>query len=594
MKNHKILYIVILWICIGFFCVQKAYTQPDLDTATREVDRPIAEEIERRITEPPHKPPITEEAPEEEEPDISFFVKEIRLTGTELFPPEDFKDIISPYQDREATLKELHNLAREISREYLSRGYIVTCFLPEQDIEGGIVILQVIEARMGILEVNEHRYFARHRIDYYWSLEKGDFLSYNEMSRSLQFMNKNPDRQVKVNLRPGKEPKTTDVYLDVDTYFPIHLTSTFDKEGSTATGINRTGIGLRNNNLLGLDDTLMIGDTMGDDFDSKYVYHNLPITNFGTSLFYGYSYSKSFPKKELEPYHIDSRARNTTFSLKQDIFVKDEYIGDIFIGFDAKDKTTKVLGATSTRDRLRVLKLGGNYIHRGFGGITYISPELSQGVNGLGAQRQNELSSAPAKNTFTKLNMNIRHSRAVPVGGYNLQANIKANAQMASTRLYSQEQSFLGGMNSVRGYPSGDYLADNSIQASAELLMPALFIPEAIKLPYEQNSVRDNTSALVFYDYAWGKRRFPVDGMKSTANLAGIGFGIRTRLYNQVFLRFEWGFPVHDKTRTEAGNSRFHFAIDFMDQFQREGQRISSDIRKQRAEPENHDLLNKA
>jgi hemolysin activation/secretion protein len=200
---------------------------------------------------------------------------------------------------------------------------------------------------------------------------------------------------------------------------------------------------------------------------------------------------------------------------------------------------------------------------------------------------------APAKNTFTKFNINIRHSRAVPVGDYNLQANLKAKAQLASTRLYSQEQSFLGGMNSVRGYPSGDYLADNSLETSVELLMPALFIPEIIKLPYEQRSVRDNTNALVFYDWGWGKRRFPVDGAKSTANLAGIGFGIRTRLYNQAFLRLEWGFPVHDKTRTEAGHSRFHFAVDFMDQFQREGQRISSDIRKQKAESENHELLNK-
>ena len=210
-----------------------------------------------------------------------------------------------------------------------------------------------------------------------------------------------------------------------------------------------------------------------------------------------------------------------------------------------------------------------------------------------GAQRQNELSSAPAKNTFSKFNISLKHSRAVPVGGYNLQLNLRARAQLASTRLLSQEQSFLGGMDSVRGYPSGDYLADNSIETSAELLMPALFIPEAIKLPYEQRSIRDNTNALIFYDYAWGKCRFPVDGVKSTANLAGIGFGVRTKLYNQAFLRLEWGFPIRDKTRTEAGHSRFHISIDFLDQFQKEGKRISSDIQKQKAEQENRPFLNK-
>jgi hemolysin activation/secretion protein len=205
MKHRKILYILTPLICIGLLCAQKLYAQPDLDTATREVDRPIADEVERKIREVPHKPPVIEEAPEEEEPDIKFFVKNIELIGGELFLADRFEGIISKYENREVSLKELHNLTREISREYLKKGYIVTCFIPEQDIEGGIVILQVIEARMGALEVSDHKYFARHRIGYYWSLKQGDFLSYNEMSRSLQLMNKNPDRQVKVNLRPGTE-----------------------------------------------------------------------------------------------------------------------------------------------------------------------------------------------------------------------------------------------------------------------------------------------------------------------------------------------------------------------------------------------------
>ena len=388
MKKHKRLYIITFLLCAFLLYAQKAYSQPNLDTATKEVDRPIADEVERRMEDVPRKPTIVEEAPEEEEPDVKFFIKEIKVMGGELFSADKFENIISKYENREVSIKELHDLARAISTEYLRRGYIVTCFIPEQEIEDGIVILQVIEARMGALEIiGDHKYFARHRIDYYWTLAQGDFLSYNEMSRDLQFMNKNPDREVKVNLRPGKEPKTTDVYLDVNTYFPMHITSSFDKEGSVPTGKNRTGIGLRSNNFLGLDDTVMIGDIMGADFDSKYAYHNLPITNYGTSIFYGYSYSKSFPKKEFEPYNIDSRSRNATVTLKQDMFRGDEYVGDVYLGLESKDKTTKVMGEKNSRDRLRIVKLGGNYISRKFGGITYISPGLSQGINGLGGPK---------------------------------------------------------------------------------------------------------------------------------------------------------------------------------------------------------------
>ena len=40
------------------------------------------------------------------------------------------------------------------------------------------------------------------------------------------------------------------------------------------------------------------GYIYGRNFESIYTYHSVPVTNHGTSLLYGHSYSKAAPKKE--------------------------------------------------------------------------------------------------------------------------------------------------------------------------------------------------------------------------------------------------------------------------------------------------------
>ena len=47
------------------------------------------------------------------------------------------------------------------------------------------------------------------------------------MSKSIQLMNKNADRDVSATLHAGKKPGTTDVLLDVKTRFPIHFFGSF-------------------------------------------------------------------------------------------------------------------------------------------------------------------------------------------------------------------------------------------------------------------------------------------------------------------------------------------------------------------------------
>lgn len=572
---------ITLTICLifGITCcgVVQAQSAQDVDVATREVDHSLREKAEEQLTPPLEEPPAIEEEKEPGEGEgPKFFVKKINIIGATSVKPEEFDPLVTRYQDKEISMEDLNILATSIERDYLRRGIIAACFVPPQDIKEGEVTLRVVEAKMGELQIEEGPFFTKDRIKYWWGIKPGEILRYDVMSKSIQLMNKNADRDVSATLHAGKEPGTTDVMLDVKTRFPIHFFGSFDREGTVSTGRERTGLGIRHNNFLFMDDTLLAGTTFGRRFQGNYIYHTIPITNFGTSVMYGYSRSTSAPGKELEQFVIKSLSENTSVYINQDIYKKAEYLGDFSIGIDANDKTTVSLAGNGTlsRDRLRILRIKSTLIHRFPGAITYINPEISQGLNWLGARSKNQFSSRGSDSVFTKFNYSIRHKRSLPL---NLQYALNIKGQIASAKLASQEQFAMGGIDSIRGYPSQDYLADSGVTVSNELLVPSFWIPEFLRLPYDSSNLRDATTGILFFDYGYGMRRGQIAGEKYKSRMAGAGFGLRVRTYNQAVFRFEWGFPLKpfgNKPITESEGARFHISINWEEKLPEEIQRI--------------------
>ncbi|MFH1198606.1 MAG: ShlB/FhaC/HecB family hemolysin secretion/activation protein [Candidatus Omnitrophota bacterium] len=537
-----------------------------IQRATREVDNlGTMDKLDKQLKRAPKQP--IEEIASETTPDTQaqkFFIKKITLKGCETFPAEDFAPLVSKYENREISLDDLNALGRQIEREYLNRGIIAAVFVPAQETKNQTIALNVVEAKMGELEIQKHKYFNNARLKYYWDIFPGEAVRYDEMTKSLQIINKNPDRQVKATLHAGKAPGTTDVMLAPGTNFPAHLLMSFDNEGVPITGRSRKGIGTRHNNFLGLDDTLLGGYTYGKEFSGRYVYHNIPVGYNGASFLYGFSYSKSSPKEEYTENILRSQMTDTTVSLHQDLFKKSgEYLGEAYGAFNTSNKAVTQNTGVYSKDILRVVNLGGTYIKKGFGSVTTINPEINQGLDAFGSSsRGNPLASRGAKSAFTRFNLSVQHKRALPL---NLQGNLRFRGQLASSKLMPQQEFGLGGIDSVRGYPPSDYLADNSVVTNAELLVPAIFIPGGWQLPFTKEKMRDQVTTLAFIDYGWGMRKGALITEQSMVNFVGVGAGLRVRFFDQAFIRLEYGQAVGMPATTAGGNGRFHFSVDFED-----------------------------
>ena len=596
MRYHYSHIISILLISFFGVFVPISYAQPtppppDASRATRESDRfgsATEKRVERELRRVPQKPagPTVEE--EKSKPgEQKFFVKKINLIGCETYLAEDFAPLVEKYENKDETLTELNNLAKEVAGEYLKRGVIAAVFLPPQEVKDQVITMQVVEARMGELEIQKLPHFRKDILRQYWHIKGSEILRYDKISKSLQLMNKNPDREVKASLHAGESAGTTNIILTPKTRFPIHGQYTFDREGIVTTGRERNGFGVRDNNLLGYDDTLITGLSYGKNFVGDYIYHSIPISGYGASMMYGYSYSKSTPKKDFSVYSMKSEAENSTISIHQDIYKKDDYLGEIAGGFDVKDKVTWYERGQGTlnKDNLRVFNINGNFIVRGNNSVTYITPELDQGVNGFGASKKNNplASRRGATPTYTKFSFSAQNRTNLP---FDLQQNLRFRTQLASEKLFSQEQFGLGGIDTVRGYPPSDYLADKMLLVNAEMMSPIFLLPKDWKLPYAEKPLKEQLTGVVFFDYGYGEHK----GENKPFRLASVGAGIRMSFYDQVFLRLEWGIPLRllGQFPLSEGRSqgRFHISLNIEDKLPGEIERIVKEMREERKEKE--------
>jgi hemolysin activation/secretion protein len=116
----------------------------------------------------------------------------------------------------------------------------------------------------------------------------------------------------------------------------------------------------------------------------------------------------------------------------------------------------------------------------------------------------------------------------------------------------------LGGANSVRGYPEGDYLADMGGSLSCNWIFPMYLFPKDWKLPYSKQTLRRTIEPVAFVDVGGGKLKKVNPGEGHRKFLAGFGGGFRIHLYNKASLKLEWAKFIGDKPGAGGGPSTFN------------------------------------
>ena len=379
-------------------------------------------------------------------------------------------------------------------------------------------------------------------------------------------LNQNPDLEIKTIIAKGEKPQTTDIILKVKERLPYHLGTGVDNQGTRLTGKYRSSFSFRSTNLTGNNDYLYTNSLVSADTSGESLMYILPLDTYGTRLGIDFTY---FTSKLGREYRYLDRTGNTyilTPYFSKELYLSERRQTNISAGLEMKSVEKKARGTLTTDDQLRLpyIEVDFTNIDAFFGGgQNSFIPRATFGTDhflGAGSHNQPKASRIDTGGCFFKYEHSIRRVQKMPLGSYLI---LDSDFQSTSDTLPTAEQFQLGGANSIRGYPEGDYLADIGARLSVDWVFPMYLIPPKWKLTFSDTPLRRQIEPVIFADIGGGKLKKVLPGERKDKFLLGLGGGLRVHVNRNLYARLEWAKSVGDEPTGGAGPSSFHLTFQF-------------------------------
>lgn len=534
----------------------------DVGSEDERLRRPKVLEVPERVVIPIEIPP-EEELPASAADLPPIQVVRIELEGNTLLTQKEADPLLEPLLNRSVTLHELRTAAQSITRWYRSRGYVTSrALVPAQSVDNGVVKMRIIEGKVGDIRIEGNKHFSTELIRGYVQLQPGEILQMHRLEEALGSLNAHPDRKVKLVLAPSSQPETTDLILQVTDNLPFHGSYTIDTLGTKNTGLIRQSVTVSHGNLTGADDQILvrgIATESGGLYGGAMSYVR-PITASGTSFTFDVSGVRSEIGEDLKGTLARGDAVTISPGLVIPVIRRTHWEAEIVPGFDFKRIRTREDEVSTSKDDLRVARLSAAILGEdAFGGRNLLAEEMRLGIpNVMGGSHPEDVAASRAGaggSFFRWLGTGVRTQR----GPWGTSLLMRATGQLASDRLVPAEQLRLGGFETVRGYPEGEYLADYGYHTTLELRAPLL---EKLMAGQENagsfsHRLARSLQLVGFWDFGEGFLKGARLGEDKDTRLSGVGAGFRLRPTAQSLIQADFGWPVGDRD-AEKDNPRLH------------------------------------
>ena len=489
------------------------------------------------------------------------YIQEYRVTGTKHLNEEEVGAAVYPFLGPERTPDDVEQARAALEKAYKDKGYqTVTVEVPQQQVRHGIVMLKVVENKVGRLRVKGSRFFNQDDIIRKApSLAEGTVPNFNDVSRDIVALNTLPDRRVTPELRPGVEPGTVDIDLNVKNTFPLHGSVEINNRASPDTTALRLNGSLSYNNLW------QLGHSAGASFQVS------PEDREEVKVLTGY-YIARFRRWDWLSLMLSGTKQDSNVST----------LGGVAVAGRGEIVGARAMVALPTRQNFyHSLSFGPDYknfqqlVNLGTGegfttpttyypfNLSYFATwagkkattELNTGVTfnvrGSGEDRAEfENARFRADSNFIYLRGDLAHTRQLP-GGF--EAYGKVQGQLSDQPLLSSEQISGGGLGTVRGYLEAEAVGDNGLFGSLELRSPSL-------LHWWSDKAGD-LRAYAFVEGGALKLYNPLPDQDAYFELASIGVGARARLLEHFGGSVDIGVPLISQTHTQAHDPHLTFRV---------------------------------
>ena len=401
--------------------------------------------------------------------EVTFRLKKVVMNPSAVLTQEELDKITVPYLDQEIAMKDLQEMTEKINQLYSEKGYM-TCkaLLPPQRIHAGEIRVRLVEGRTGNVIVSGNRYTKEGYVKERFSLKKGEIARTTDLNKELQWFNGTNDAQLRMMLRAGTEPGTTDYEIVV--YEPQNQTVTLlvDNGGYETTGVVREGLFYNMRSVSGIRDSLRANYLHSLGTNSWGVGYTLPLNRKGMKLDFDYSGNTTKVKKgDFRDWGIKGHAAAASMTLRVPFKVDENNRHEVGLQFlyqkSQTDLGTNIPGArvTLTDDSVRRYSPYISFIHYGDSSVFHHKYSV------LFTDRKNVdgVSETPQIYQASFFWQKRYH------GGQSLQAQLDGQWTWKD-RLSSSDRFYIGGVNSVRGYEESFLSGEKGFVGSVSYNVP--------------------------------------------------------------------------------------------------------------------------
>jgi hemolysin activation/secretion protein/AraC-like DNA-binding protein len=193
---------------------------------------------------------------------LKFQVDRYEVRGNTVLSSNVIDRVLAPFTGASVGISTVTNAMAALQLEYFQRGFVtVKVTAPPQQVTNKAVLFQVTEGRLAAVKILHNRYFSSNNImaslPYVKTLSSGErILNAKVFQTELDRANANPDRQIAPEVRPGLEPGTTALILDVKDRLPLHGRVEFNNYSPPGTPELRLNANLSYDNLWQLNHSL--------------------------------------------------------------------------------------------------------------------------------------------------------------------------------------------------------------------------------------------------------------------------------------------------------------------------------------------------
>jgi hemolysin activation/secretion protein len=479
----------------------------------------------------------------------------------------DFKERMRAFLGQPLTQETRDAVVASTVRYFRELGHpLVDVSLPPQELTGGVLQVLVVQGKIGKVNVDGAKWFSPAYIASQVHANPGDDVDATQLGNDLDWLNRNPFRQVDLVYAKGSELGQTDVIVKEVDDFPVRVYGGYEDSGTQSTGENRVLTGLNWGNVFGIDGQM------------NYQYMADPAFRWFRS--HSASWIQPLPWRHIltiSGSYVDTHADETA------PFDQSGFNDQVSLRYEvplpkfSSDKTSFQHSFTAGFDWKRAnnnLAFGGTQVFGSMTDILQWSAGYSAGLKdpigessmrltyfvGPGHWDANESdavynqSRAGAASRYQYVNMELDRTTGLP---WNFMLVNRFTFQLSDANLLASEQLGFGGYDTIRGYDTRVVNADEGYILSTELRTPPMTFLPHVGLP----QVSDKFQFLAFFDYGSGTDHNRLAGEPYQTVLAGVGPGLRYSISTHFSLRADYGWQLHDAQVSRTYASRSHIGI---------------------------------